>query len=214
MTTAELREADGLIAEVVQDLRLQKGPESDVERFQRLYEKALRALLTEQRRTRAGIPRQVQDGRTVVKLYAVAHEHDPALCPQPLTLALVVVGRSAGQRHEVPEDPADMPLVDRDPLRGQVASDRRQRVPQPQVSLSHAHGDIQTEGAVRKGQAQILRSVEDRLRAGAVIDPALLVPSNDVDVSVQALNPPRAMLADVQLRAAHQALLLDGRDDQ
>ncbi|MBI2192040.1 MAG: minor capsid protein [Planctomycetes bacterium] len=45
MTAAELREADGLIAEVVSDLRLQKGPEEDVERFQRLYEKALRAVL-------------------------------------------------------------------------------------------------------------------------------------------------------------------------
>jgi SPP1 gp7 family putative phage head morphogenesis protein len=45
MTLAELREADGLIAEVVNDLRLQKGPEEDVERFQRLYEKALRAVL-------------------------------------------------------------------------------------------------------------------------------------------------------------------------
>lgn len=45
MTLAELREADGLIAEVVSDLRLQKGPEENVERFQRLYEKALRAVL-------------------------------------------------------------------------------------------------------------------------------------------------------------------------
>ncbi|MBI2933002.1 MAG: minor capsid protein [Planctomycetes bacterium] len=44
-TTAELREADGLIAEVVEDLRLQKGPEEDVGRFQRLYEKALRAVV-------------------------------------------------------------------------------------------------------------------------------------------------------------------------
>ena len=45
MTTAELREADGLITEVVEDLHLQKGPEDDVARFQRLYEKALRAVL-------------------------------------------------------------------------------------------------------------------------------------------------------------------------
>lgn len=45
MTLAELREADGLIAEVVGDLRLQKGPEEDLARFQRLYEKALRAIL-------------------------------------------------------------------------------------------------------------------------------------------------------------------------
>ena len=45
MTAAELREADGLIAEVVGDLRLQKGPEDDVARFQRLYENALRAVL-------------------------------------------------------------------------------------------------------------------------------------------------------------------------
>ena len=45
MTTAELQEADGLITEVVDDLRLQKGPEDDVARFQRLYEKALRAVL-------------------------------------------------------------------------------------------------------------------------------------------------------------------------
>ena len=45
MTTAELREANGLIAEVVGDIRLRKGPEDDVARFQRLYEKALRAVL-------------------------------------------------------------------------------------------------------------------------------------------------------------------------
>jgi SPP1 gp7 family putative phage head morphogenesis protein len=45
LTTAQLREADGLITEVVGDLRLQKGPEDDVVRFQRLYEKALRAVL-------------------------------------------------------------------------------------------------------------------------------------------------------------------------
>lgn len=45
MTTAELREADGLITEVVQDLRFQKGPEGDVARFQRLYDRALRAVL-------------------------------------------------------------------------------------------------------------------------------------------------------------------------
>lgn len=45
LTTAELREADGLIAEVVDDLRLQKRPESDVARFQRLYGNALRAIL-------------------------------------------------------------------------------------------------------------------------------------------------------------------------
>jgi len=46
MTAAELREADGVITEVVDDLRLRKGPEDDVARFQRLYEKALRAVLT------------------------------------------------------------------------------------------------------------------------------------------------------------------------
>jgi len=45
MTAAELREADGLIAKVVGDLRLQKGPEDDVARFQRPYENALRAVL-------------------------------------------------------------------------------------------------------------------------------------------------------------------------
>jgi SPP1 gp7 family putative phage head morphogenesis protein len=45
LTTAELHEADGLIADVVGDLRLQKGPESDVARFQRLYGNALRAVL-------------------------------------------------------------------------------------------------------------------------------------------------------------------------
>ena len=45
MATAELREADGLIAEVVGDLHLQKGPEDDVGRFQRLYAKALRNIL-------------------------------------------------------------------------------------------------------------------------------------------------------------------------
>jgi SPP1 gp7 family putative phage head morphogenesis protein len=45
LTTVQLREADGLITEIVQDLRIQKGPEDDVARFQRLYENALRAIL-------------------------------------------------------------------------------------------------------------------------------------------------------------------------
>jgi len=45
MSTAELREADGLITGIVDDLGLRKSPETDVERFQKLYAKALRAVL-------------------------------------------------------------------------------------------------------------------------------------------------------------------------
>jgi len=45
MTTAELQEADGLIMEIVDDLGFRKSPETDVERFQRLYASALRNVL-------------------------------------------------------------------------------------------------------------------------------------------------------------------------
>jgi len=45
MSTVELREADGLITGIVDDLDFRKNPETDVERFQKLYEKALRAVL-------------------------------------------------------------------------------------------------------------------------------------------------------------------------
>ncbi len=41
----ELREADGLLCDILGDLELRKATEAEVLRFQTLYQKALRAVL-------------------------------------------------------------------------------------------------------------------------------------------------------------------------
>lgn len=173
-----------------------------------------RLALPEQRCSRPGIPGQVQHRRPIVELYAVAHEHDPALGAQPRPLGLLVADGGGGQGHEVPQDPPGVPLVDRNPPCRQVARNPGDRVPQTQVSLPHAQRHVQSERAVRQRQAKIFRRVKDRLRTQAVFGRAPLVPSNQMDVPVKSLNPTFTMLADVELPAAGWAVFLHGRDNQ
>jgi hypothetical protein len=174
---------------------------------------AERFALAEQRLTAERIPGQLQHRRALVELHTVAHEHDPTLLAQAAVQALVITPCQRGERHEVAEDAASMPLVQWQPTRVEVAGDLRERDATREVTFSDMQGVVEPVDALREHDAEVRWREEQRPLPRAGLPATSLVAANQFEPRVEPLHPATISLIDTERPFAVWTVRLQSRVD-
>lgn len=132
--------------------------------------------LAEERLPTDSVPHQVEHRRPVVELDPIAHEHNPALRPQPRAERSLIPASQLRERHEIAENAARMTLIDGQPPLVQVARDSRKREPVEEVALSDVQRHLEAVDALREHNAQVSGRVKDGSRSRTARVAALVPP--------------------------------------